>query len=197
MLLSLPDPRESSRSRRFPLTPPSVTPPSVSVSGSSTMQSERDRCTSPSQTATTLLAKVATPQPQTGTTPSSPRMAMSNSSSASSTPLSTPPGDGCHFPFGSMQKGLPESPDGGYISFPVFEEFGGYKSEDEAGSPPPHKRWLGSLQLEDPEDNHGNWRILGELYKIGRLFSVTAHRQFFKIQLWAEDGNQSKRKKNL
>jgi hypothetical protein len=40
-----------------------------------------------------------------------------------------------------MQKGLPESPDGGYISFPVFEEFGDYKSEDEAGSPPPpHKR---------------------------------------------------------
>jgi hypothetical protein len=89
-----------------------------------------------------------------------------------------------------MQKGLPESPDGGYISFPVFEEFGDYKSEDEAGSPPPpHKRWLGSLQLEDPEDGHGNWRILGELYKIGRLFSVTAHQQFFNIQLWAGDGN--------
>ncbi|CUS11922.1 unnamed protein product [Tuber aestivum] len=119
MLLSLPDPRESSRSRRSPLTPPSVTPPSVSVTGSSTMQSERDRCTSPSQTATTLLAKVAAPQPQTGTTPSSPRMAMSNSSSASSTPLSTPPGDGCHFPFGSMQKGLPESPDGTSLAFAV------------------------------------------------------------------------------
>ena len=117
MLLSLPDPRESSRSRRFPLSPPPVTPPSVSVSGSSTMQCERDRCTSPSQTATTLLAKVAAPQPQTGTTPSSPRMAMSNSSSASSTPLSTPPGDGCHFPFGSMQKGLPESPDGTSLAF--------------------------------------------------------------------------------
>lgn len=31
---------------------------------------------------------------------------------------------------------------GGYISFPVFEEFGEYKSDDErdGGSPPPRKR---------------------------------------------------------
>jgi len=139
MFISLPT-NNTPHLRRSPLTPPSVTPPSVSAT---TMQSERDRCTSPSRSASTLLAKVAVvgaPQPQAGTTPCSPRMAMgSNSSSASSTPISTPPGDGCHFPFGSSQKGLPESPDGGYISFPVFEEFGDYKSDDEAESNP-HKR---------------------------------------------------------
>lgn len=102
------------------------------------MQCERDRCKSPSTRASTLLAKVAvvaaSPQPM-ASTPSAPRMATSisnsSSSSSSNSPVSTPPGDGGHFPFGMSSKELPESPDGGYISFPEFEGFGGYKSDDE------------------------------------------------------------------
>ncbi|KAI5849513.1 hypothetical protein DFP73DRAFT_591772 [Morchella snyderi] len=149
MFISLPSRCEPSvrQSIRSPLTPPSVTPPSVSVTGSSTMQCERDRCKSPTTKAHTLLAKVATvvatsPQP-TQPQPTAPRMAasISNSSSASNSPLSTPPSEGGHFPFGMISKELPESPDGGYISFPVFEEWD-YKSDDErdGGSPPPRKR---------------------------------------------------------
>lgn len=118
MFISLPAHREPSpRQRRSPLTPPSVTPPSVSVTGSSTMQCERDRCKSPSSRATALLAKVAvvsaSPQPM-ASTPSAPRMAnsLSNQSSTSTSPLSTPPGEGSHFPFGMSSKELPESPDG-------------------------------------------------------------------------------------
>lgn len=127
------------------------------------MQCERDRCKSPSSRATALLAKVAvSPQPM-ASTPSAPRMAnsLSNQSSTNTSPLSTPPGEGGHFPFGMLSKELPESPDGmqyhrssnfylspvliifatgGYISFPVFEEFGEYKSEDGGSPPAPRER---------------------------------------------------------
>ncbi|KAL7271678.1 hypothetical protein RUND412_005538 [Rhizina undulata] len=143
MFISLPAPRISSPpKRRSPLTPPSVTPPAVSTTGSSTMQCERDRCKSPSQRASTLLARVAVVgSPPPTTAPSSPRMYSStNHSSTDSTPICTPPADGSQFNF-TASKNLPDSPDGGYISFPVFEEFGDYKSDDERDDEsPPRKR---------------------------------------------------------
>lgn len=106
-------------------------PPSVSVTGSSIQQYERDRCKSPNLQAKALLAKVAAPF---GSVPTSP-LSSSGTSSASSSP-----GEGANFNF--FSKSLLDSPEstwsshsilkpdqypnapslGGYISFPQFEE---------------------------------------------------------------------------
>jgi hypothetical protein len=148
--ISLPEPRIPSTTtstcqmkRRSPLTPPSVTPPSVTVSESTTMRG--DRCKSPSSRASALLQKVAVVSSTPSTVPSSPRLCAANSpgspgstglSSNDSTPTSTPPEDGGQFPFGTRQ--LPESPEGGYVSFPMFEAFTGSGcGDDEDGSVSP------------------------------------------------------------
>lgn len=154
MVLTLPD--SKTKMRRAPVTPPSVTPPSVSTDISLVQQLERDRCKSPSQLrASALLAKVAVlPSIPTATAPmptasglSSPGLTDSNSS----TPASSPPGEGDQF-FGSFPKELPHSPNGtsrqlpnhvsddsnifagGYISFPDFDQFGGDCTSDEEES---------------------------------------------------------------
>lgn len=152
MVLTLPD--SKTKMRRAPVTPPSVTPPSVSTEISLAQQLERDRCKSPTQLrASALLAKVAVlPSIPTATAPmptasgvSSPGLTDSNSSS----PASSPPGDGDQF-FVSFPKELPASPNGkpkqhlihikhhipniftgGYISFPDFDRFGGDCTSDE------------------------------------------------------------------
>lgn len=141
------------------MTPPSVTPPSVSTD-ISLVRHERDRCTSPSQKASALLAKVAVlPCVPGGTSPMPTGSGMSSlglSSSSNSSPASSPPGEGEQFSFGNFPKHLPPSPNGelplvhpsarsqtdfmlgGYISFPDFDQFAGYNSEDE--DTPSHKR---------------------------------------------------------
>ncbi|KAF8427332.1 hypothetical protein EV426DRAFT_402330 [Tirmania nivea] len=150
MVLTLPD---SKAKRRAPVTPPSVTPPSVTPPSVSTdislvQQLERDRCKSPAQLrASALLAKVAVLPPiPTATAPmptasgmSSPGLTDSNSSS----PASSPPGEGDQF-FGSFPKELPCSPNGGYISFPDFDQFVGDCTSDEEES----LRKLQSLKLQ-------------------------------------------------
>lgn len=132
MVLTLPD--SKTKMRRAPVTPPSVTPPSVSTD-ILVQQLERDRCKSPTQLrASALLAKVAVlPSIPTATAPmptasglSSPGLTDSNSSS----PASSPPGEGDQF-FVSFPKELPASPNGGYISFPDFDQFGGDCTSDE------------------------------------------------------------------
>lgn len=181
MFISLPAPQLSrlpSMKRRSPLSPPAVTPPSVSITGYTALQAERDHRSRssppPTERARSLLAKVAVVS-SVPSAPTSPRMCTSSSarsclSSPNSSPSSTPPGEYGHFPFGystrRMSKGLPESPDGGsphafvsrrvrvcfahaidrndvvleandfplvggYVSFPVFEEFGEDRSDDE------------------------------------------------------------------
>jgi len=135
MILTLPD--SKTKMRRTPVTPPSVTPPSVSTEISLAQQLERDRCKSPTQLrASALLAKVAViPQIPSATAPmptasglSSPGLTDSNSSS----PASSPPGEGDQF-FGGFPKELPASPNGGYISFPDFDQFGdGTYDEEES-----------------------------------------------------------------
>jgi hypothetical protein len=144
MFISLPEPRIptpicSQMKRRSPLTPPSVTPPSVSVSDSTTIQRPRDRCTSPR--ASVLLAKVAVVSATPGTVPSSPRLcaaASPDSNSNNSTPSATPPDEGCQFSF-SSSKQLPESPNGGYVSFPMFEAFGGCDDREDRSVSPSHR----------------------------------------------------------
>lgn len=122
MFISLPSPRipPTIFRRRSPLTPPTVTPPAVSIFDSPLAQPERRM---PSQRATALLAKVAvvssTPQ---HSAPSSPRICPESPSEYN-----------IHFPFSSSNRYLPESPDGGYVSFPVFEEFSDSRSDDERG----------------------------------------------------------------
>ncbi|KAI5804025.1 hypothetical protein DFH27DRAFT_481182 [Peziza echinospora] len=137
MQLSLPESRIlSPKVRRAAVTPPSVTPPSVTTDISSLQQLERDRCKSPcSQRASALLAKVAypaMPQPTapilTGAGLPSPSLSHSNSS----TPASSPPGEGDQFSFGSFPKELPASPNGGYISFPCFEQFDNCSDDEDS-----------------------------------------------------------------
>ncbi|RPB25403.1 hypothetical protein L211DRAFT_121859 [Terfezia boudieri ATCC MYA-4762] len=146
MVLTLPD--SKAKVRRAPVTPPSVTPPSVSTDISLVQQLERDRCKSPTQLrASALLAKVAVlPSVPSATAPmptasgmSSPGLTDSNSSS----PASSPPGEGDQF-FGTFPKELPCSPNGGYISFPDFDRFGGDCTSDEEES----LRKLQSLKLQ-------------------------------------------------
>lgn len=135
MVLTLPD---SKTKRRAPVTPPSVTPPSVSTEISLVQQLERDRCKSPTQLrASALLAKVAVlPSIPTATAPMATASGMSSpglTDSNSSSPASSPPGEGDQF-FGSFPKELPCSPNGGYISFPDFDQFGGDCTSDEEES---------------------------------------------------------------
>ncbi|RPA87305.1 hypothetical protein BJ508DRAFT_301408 [Ascobolus immersus RN42] len=122
----------TSTPRGVVVTPPSVTPPAVSIEGSCVTQCERDRCKSPTQRASALLAKVAAPL-QTSDRASGVvnPLAPSLPSSTSSSPSSSPPGVGAHSSF--FRNNLPESPNGGYVSFPDFEELynGDYKSDDE------------------------------------------------------------------
>ncbi|KAA8912845.1 hypothetical protein FN846DRAFT_214650 [Sphaerosporella brunnea] len=142
--ISLPEPRIASTTtpaysmkRRSPLTPPSVTPASVTVSESTTLR--RDRCRSPSSRASAILQKVAVVSSTPSTVPSSPRLCATNSpgsngvNSNDSTPTSTPPDDGGQFPF---TKHLPERPEGGYVSFPMFEAFKGCGDEDDESVSP-------------------------------------------------------------
>ncbi|KAF8249485.1 hypothetical protein K440DRAFT_543760 [Wilcoxina mikolae CBS 423.85] len=140
MFISLPAPRLSASAfpvkRRSPLTPPSVTPPSVTVSDPAAMQRARDRCRSPSSRASALLAKVAVVSSAPGTVPSSPRLCAANSPDSTN---STPPDDGGQFQF-SSSKQLPESPDGGYVSFPMFEAFENYGQDHDDGSISPSHR---------------------------------------------------------
>lgn len=136
MVLTLPD--SKTKMRRQPLTPPSVATPSVSTDISLAQQLERDRCKSPTQLrASALLAKVAVlPSIPTATAPMSTASGMSSpglTDSNSSSPASSPPGDGDQF-FGSFPKELPCSPNGGYISFPDFDQFGGDCASDEEES---------------------------------------------------------------
>lgn len=140
----------TSTTRGVVVTPPSVTPPSVSIEGSCVTQCERDRCKSPTQRASALLARVAAPLQTDRSSGVVNSLAPSAPSSASSSPSSSPPGVGAHSSF--FRSSLPESPDGmlesgspywqqpsltfysgGYVSFPDFEELynADYKSDDE------------------------------------------------------------------
>ncbi|TGZ82076.1 hypothetical protein EX30DRAFT_214403 [Ascodesmis nigricans] len=135
MLISLPT-SSTAMERRSPLTPPSVTPACITVSDHTPIPRD-ERCQSPRATA--LLAKVAvvSAQPPVPTGIKGGWAARSPNSGANSldtTPTSTPPEDGGQFSF-SSRKSLPESPGGTYISFPEFETFGGYESEEEETSP--------------------------------------------------------------
>lgn len=130
IVLTLPD--SKTKMRRAPLTPPSVTPPSVSTE-ILVQQLERDRCKSPAQLrASALLAKVAVLPPiPPATAPMPTASCLSSPSlteSSSSSPASSPPGDGDQF-FGTFPKELPASPNGGYISFPDFDQFGDYDED--------------------------------------------------------------------
>ncbi|KAF8471917.1 hypothetical protein BDZ91DRAFT_482374 [Kalaharituber pfeilii] len=137
MVLTLP----SSKMRKGPLSPPSVIPPSVSTDISSLQQLERDRCKSPSQMrASALLAKVAVlPSVPTATAPMPTASGMCSpglTSSNSSSPASSPPGEGDQFSFHTFPKQLPTSPNGTYISFPDFDQFcDSTSSEDEDCQP--------------------------------------------------------------
>ncbi|KAI5813120.1 hypothetical protein BZA77DRAFT_252271 [Pyronema omphalodes] len=145
MFISLPAPRIPTMTgapvkRRPPLTPPSVAPPSVSVSESTTLPGSRDRCKSPCSRASALLAKVAIVNSTPSTVPSSPRLCGASSpESANSTPTATPPDDCGQFPFASTKQ-LPASPEGGYVSFPMFEAFGDYAQDQDDGSVSPTHR---------------------------------------------------------
>lgn len=141
MFISLPTPiinsTPSAPRRRPPLTPPSVIPPYVTQQCSSAQQAHRDRCRSPSRTASAYLARVAS-------SPNSPTLgSMTNTSAlptpssfSVNTPTSTPsssPSEGCHFPF-SSQRQLPclSTSEGQYISFPSFDElYASYPEEEE------------------------------------------------------------------
>src|SRR5438045_856223 len=105
MFISLPPPVLSSNpssKRRSPLTPPSVST-YVSTSCSSVLQSGRDRCRSPSRSASAYLTRVVS-------SPNSPTLASVRNVSGLPTPTSFPsaasspspsssPSEGNHFPF--------------------------------------------------------------------------------------------------
>jgi len=142
MFISLPTPvihssPNAPKQRRPPLTPPSVIPPYVTQQCSSVQQAHRDRCRSPSRTASAYLARVAS-------SPNSPTLSSMTNTSALPTPgsfcvnspTSTPsssPSEGSHFPF-SSQRQLPCLPTSGgqYVSFPSFDElYGTYPDEED------------------------------------------------------------------
>ncbi|KAI5803225.1 hypothetical protein EDC01DRAFT_646351 [Geopyxis carbonaria] len=135
MLIKLPSSQISQtcpKKRRSPLTLPSVTPPSVTMSEHTTQQ-EKDRCQSSSRSrAASLLAKVAVVGSQPSA-PTSPRnwtsgcSPESSTSSMTSSPTSTPREESDQFHFDSSKQ-LTKAQE--YVSFPVFETFGGCKQNE-------------------------------------------------------------------
>jgi len=127
MYISLPPPQkhpQKAGGRRPPLTPSTVSPPSLTAQTSSAARQEMSRCASPKATA--LLARVASSPPSPRTTPMSsplPSPYMKGpplSRSAATSPRGElPPMPKREYHEGKLDR---ESQDG-YISFPDFERF--------------------------------------------------------------------------
>ena len=120
MYISLPSPvLSSSIRRRPPLTPPSGAPPYVTTSNSSVTQCSRDRCRSPSRTASAYLARVAS-------SPSSPTLSSLKDTSSLPTPSymstgmspSNSPTEGGRFPFETLKRvtSMYDAPEGMFDS---------------------------------------------------------------------------------